>query len=86
MVGQSSISAVGSPDETGVLAARVMLPVSIDGRHAYELTLVMPALTMQAIADARPAAGWAGSPVSPTPPTRRCRQHAGELQRYIDDG
>ena len=80
--GQSTISAVGSPDATGVLSARVMLPVRVGARHAYDLALVMPAASMQALLVRDPLpAGWIAS-ITDTADTTVASTR--ELQRYVD--
>ena len=82
-VGEPVISAIGTPDTTGVLAAQIMLPVSLGGRHAYDLALVMPAATMQALLARDPLpAGWTAS-ITDTADTTVASTR--ELQRYVGE-
>ena len=57
--GQASVSSLVSQRAAGVLSARVVLPVGIAGRHAYDLEVVMPAAVLQRLLLRNPLPqGW----------------------------
>ena len=67
VAGQAFVSSLVSQRAGGVLSARVVLPVGIGGRHAYDLELVLSASALQGLLSRVPLPrGWASTVVDTT--------------------